>query len=197
MRKIIKNNNVSEKNDDCVDNSNDQSSSTYERESINLHSDTGKNETANESDSDSNIFKNEDGFLNYLMDEGIKDKIIVFSDIALDLTSKFTTIRVVTLEEFKEQFFSIREAEFRQPIIIYGEACHAFFKKFETLFQFWFRNILTIDYDILMSLCDINDTEDEQKTEQDEDNILVNNDNKFNSLLKENLRIGEDDGKNI
>lgn len=196
MKKIKKDENADQISDNRIGNSKDQSLLMQERESNNPCVDTKENDLE-KNDSDNNIFKNEDGFLNYLMDEGVKDKIIVFSDIDLILTSKFSTIKVVPLEEFKEQFFSIREAEFRQPIIIYGEACHAFFKKFETLFQFWFRNILTIDYDILMSLCNIDSVEDKQTIEQDQNSVLVNSDNKFSDLLKENLKIGGEDGENI
>lgn len=196
MKRIKENENIDRISGNHIDNSKDQLLSMRERESSNPYVDTRENDSEGK-DNNNNIFKNEDGFLNYLMDEGVKDKIIVYSDIDLILTSKFTTIRVVPLEEFKEHFFSIKEAEFRQPIIIYGEACHVFFKKFETLFQFWFRNILTIDYDILMSLCDIDNVGDEQTIKQDESSALVNNDNRFNDLLKENLKIGGEDGKDI
>lgn len=196
MKKIKENENIGQTRGNHIDNSKDQLLLTQEKNPSSPHVDT-KEDDSEEKNNDNNIFKNEDGFLNYLMDEGVKDKIIVFSDIDLILTSKFTTIKVVPLEEFKKHFFSIREAEFRQPIIIYGEACHVFFKKFETLFQFWFRNILTIDYDILMSLCDIDDVEDKRSIEQDESSVLVSNDNRFNDLLRENLKIGGEDGKNI
>lgn len=174
--------------------SNNHDADVTEREGNNYDKSNNDNSNSKSDASDiikneNNVFNHDDQLLQYLEDENIKDKIIVYSDIDLDLVSKYSVIKIIRLEEFKKEFFSIKEVGARQPLLVYGEASHVFLKNFENLFQFWFKNLLTIDYDTLFSICDIKEKDNDDNDNSDID--IENKDNKFKDMLIENEIIKE------